>query len=249
MTERATSELLEAADEALVQAGFCTGNFNGARALVRAARARAVRDGDEALEAAAADRLGMMNHYLNITRRMAGLELDAADMDAEEELFRHALTIRERRGNLTGVAQSMFGLGLVFQVLRRDWRSGMPFLWRALAIVDDLQTPGVDLYTHSEIHRNIGFYFAVEELRPKEAVRHLQRSLDLREELGDLRRLPSGLEALGEAELAAGNPGRAVELLRRAVAIGRQAGLLVARIEETERVSHEAEAALTGQQE
>ncbi len=242
-SERAAAELLKAGEEALVEAGFCTGDFAHARELVEAARAEAARDGDEELEAAASDRLGMVQHYLNITRLMDGLELDAGEVDAEEELFRHALAVREQRGDLAGVAPSTFGLGLVFQVLRREWASAMPLFWRALEIVEGLGDRA-DLYTRSEVHRHIGFYFLVEEVRPDEALGHLQRSQDLRERLGDARRLPSGLVALGQAELANGNPHRAVELLGRAVAIAQQAGLMTTRVEEAERVRREAEAAL-----
>lgn len=174
---------------------------------------------------------------------MDGLELEAAAVDAEEELFAHALAARQHRGDLAGIAQSTFGLGLVFQVLRRDWASAMPLFWRALEIVEGLGDRA-DLYTRSEIHRHIGFYFLVEEVRPDEALWHLQRSLDFREHLGDARRLPSGLVALGQAELASGNPHRAVELLGRAVAIAQRAGLMTARVEEAERVRQQAEAAL-----
>jgi tetratricopeptide (TPR) repeat protein len=106
----------------------------------------------------------------------------------------------------------------------------------------------VDPYTRSEIHRHIGFYFLVEEVRPDEAVRHLQRSLDLREELDDARRLPSALVALGKAELAAGNPARAVELSQRVAAIAQEAALMTTRIEEADRLRREAEAALAAKQ-
>jgi hypothetical protein len=72
-------------------------------------------------------------------------------------------------------------------------------------------------------------------------VRHLQISLDLREELGDERLTPSGLTALAQAELEAGNRQRATELLRRAVAESRAAGLLSARIDAAEKLLAEAE--------
>jgi tetratricopeptide (TPR) repeat protein len=123
----------------------------------------------------------------------------------------------------------------------------MPLFWRALAVVNDVGEQ-VDPYTRSEIHRHIGFYFLVEEVRPDEAVRHLQRSLDLREELDDARRLPSALVALGKAELAAGNPARAVELSQRAAAIAQEAALMTTRIEEADRLRREAEAALAAKQ-
>lgn len=120
----------------------------------------------------------------------------------------------------------------------------MALFWRALEIVEGLGERA-DLYTRSEIHRHVGFYFLVEEVRPEQAVRHLQRSLDFREQLGDRRRLPSALVALGQAELASENPDRAVELLERAVVIAHQAGLMTARADEAELLRQEAEAALT----
>jgi hypothetical protein len=47
-----------------------------------------------------------------------------------------------------------------------------------------------------------GLYYLVEDVRPAEAVRRLGYSLALRERLGDPRRIPGGLVALGEAGLA-----------------------------------------------
>jgi tetratricopeptide (TPR) repeat protein len=101
-----------------------------------------------------------------------------------------------------------------------------------------------DLYGRSEIHRHLGFYYLVEDVRPHEAVRQLGYSLALREKLGDPRRIPSALVALGEAELADGNHERAVELLRRALTLARQAGLQPWRIQDAEQALREAEAAL-----
>ena len=74
-------------------------------------------------------------------------------------------------------------------------------------------------------------------------MRRLGYSLALRERLGDARRLPSGLVALGEAEMAAGNLPRAVELLSRAARLAREAGLLPWRIRDAEQTLGKAEAA------
>ena len=102
---------------------------------------------------------------------------------------------------------------------------------------------GTGLYLRSEVHRHVGFYFLVAGEQPAEAVRHLQLSLDLREQLGDPRRIPSGQVALAQAELAAGHRDRAIELLRAAVMQARDAGLLAQRIEDAEHALREAEAA------
>jgi hypothetical protein len=117
----------------------------------------------------------------------------------------------------------------------------MPYFWQALELVE-VKDADTGLYLRSEVHRHVGFYFLVADEQPAEAVRHLQLSLDLREELGDPRRIPSGQVALAQAELAAGHRDRAIELLRAAVLQAREAGLLAARIEDAERALREAEA-------
>jgi hypothetical protein len=73
-------------------------------------------------------------------------------------------------------------------------------------------------------------------------MRQLGHSLALREKLGDPRRIPSALVALGEAELAAGHPQRAAERLSRAVTLAREANLLPWRIRDAEQNLREAEA-------
>jgi len=240
--EQNVRELLAAADEALIEAGFRTGDFEKARELLEAALAETDRSGDMTVRAGVLDRLGMLAHYENITKLMNGAEAEGIDSDSEEKLFRQALACWQELGEQAATAQSLFGLGLVFQVLRRDWMTAMPYYWQALGLVSD---PGAnaDLYLRSEVHRHVGFYFLVEDVQPTEAVRHLQMSLDLREELGDQRRIPSGLVALAQAELAAGSHDRAIELLTRAVAGAREAGLAPQRIEDAEQRLREAEAA------
>jgi tetratricopeptide (TPR) repeat protein len=119
----------------------------------------------------------------------------------------------------------------------------MPYYWQAYGLAEAAEESG-DLYACSEIHRHLGFYYLIEDVRPAEAVRRLGYSLALRERLGDARRLPSGLVALGEAEMAAGNLARAVELLSRAARLAREAGLLPWRIRDAEQALGKAEAAL-----
>src|SRR6266851_5161164 len=141
-----------------------------------------------------------------------------------------------------GTARALFGVGLVLQVLRRDWDAAMWYFWQAFGLAEALEESG-DLYGRSEIHRHVGFYYLVEDVRPREAVRQLRHALALRERLGDPRRIPSALVALGEAELAAGNFPHALDLLRRAVPLAHEAGLLPWRIADAEQNLREAEAA------
>jgi tetratricopeptide (TPR) repeat protein len=244
-TESDVRELLAAGEEALTEAAFCTGDFGKARELLESAHASVLADNgpdgaDAVAEAAALSRLGMLAHYENITAMMSGSQVGPTDIDAEEKLFRRSLARWQQAGEPADAAEALFGLGLVFQVLHSDWITAMPYFWQALGLVTSPDAAG-GTYLRSEVHRHVGFYFLVEDVRPAEAVRHLQISLDLREELGDPRRIPSGLVALAEAELQAGGRDRAIELLTRAVADARAAGLLPARIEDAERKLAEAE--------
>lgn len=241
VTDQSIQDVLAAADEAVAEAAFRTGDFGPAREMLEQARDQAVSASDAGSLARALNGLGMVAHHANITRLISGSAVDDAEIEAEEKLFRRALAEGQDAGHAASTAHSLFGLGLVFQVLRRDWMTAMPYYWQALGLVS---APGSDAgqYLRSEVHRHVGFYFAVEDVRPAEAVRHLQISLDLREELGDPRYIVSGLVALGEAELSAGRPGRAVELLTRAVELSRAEKLLPHRVEDAERALGEAEA-------
>jgi tetratricopeptide (TPR) repeat protein len=235
-------QLLEQGSEAQIEAGFRAGDLDRSRQLLQEARAHAALDGDAVTEAAALDRLGMNLHYQLIGHLMAGEPVDEGDVDAEEALFQQALSMRQAIGEPGPIAESLFGVAIVHHVVRRDWDRAMPYLRQALEIVE-AQPDRVDLYTRSEVYRHMGFYYGIVAGQPAEAVRYLQRSLDLREELGDPRRIPSGMVALAEAEMADRNATRAVELLRQAVAAAREVGLSPARIADAEETLRRAEAA------
>jgi tetratricopeptide (TPR) repeat protein len=230
-----------AAEEALTAAAFCTGDLGAAERLFAEAEAAAARAGDHAGEAFALGGLGMVLHHRNIGRLIEGAAPAEADVAAEEELMRRALAIWQETGDAAGTARGLFGLSLVFQVLRRDWDAGMPYLWQAFGLAEAAEEAG-DLYGRSEIHRHLGFYYLAADPRPQEAMRQLGHSLALREKLGDPRRIPSALIALGEAELAAGHPRPAAERLSRAVTLAREANLLPWRIRDAEQNLREAEA-------
>ena len=234
------AELLATGDEALAEALFRTGDFGPAREVLERAQAKAVTDRDHAGRARALELLGMAAHGENITRLMSGGTVPAEDIEAEERLFRQALMAWQEADARAATAHSLFGLGLVYQVLRRDWSTAMPYYWEALDLAYAPDSDG-DLYLRSEVHRHVGFYFLVEDEQPTQAVRHLQLSLDLREEFGDPRRIPSGQVALARAELAAGHREQAIELLTNAVTRASEAGLLAERIADAERTLREAQ--------
>ncbi len=244
MTTRTARRLCSAADEALTEAAFRTGEFTEAERLFSQARALAQQEGDREAEALAVGGLGMTYHYRNIARLVGGHAPADTDVEAEEDLMRRALAIWQDIGDPAGTARALFGMGLVFQVLRGDWAAAMPYFWQSFGLAETVEESG-DLYGRSEIHRHLGFYYLAEDVRPHEAVRQLGYSLALREKLGDPRRIPSALVALGEAEMAAGNPQRAVELLRRALTLARQADLQPWRIQDAEQSLHMAEAAVS----
>lgn len=242
-SETTARQLCTAADEALIEGAFCTGEFTEAERLFGGARILAGQDGDREAEALAVGGLGMARHYRNIAKLVGGVTPADADVAAEEELMRRALALWEEIGDPAGTARALFGVGLVFQVLRRDWAAAMPYFWRSFGLAEAVEESG-DLYGRSEIHRHLGFYYLAEDVRPKEAVRQLGYSLALREKLGDPRRIPSALVALGEAEMAAGNLAHAVELLSRALTLARRVGLQPWRIQDAEQNLRKAEAAL-----
>jgi tetratricopeptide (TPR) repeat protein len=239
----AVRQLCAAADEALIEGGFCTGEFDTAERLFTEAREVAARAGDREGQASAVGGLGQTLHYRNISLLVAGDVVPEAAGAAEEELMRRALALWQQTGDSAGTARGLFGVSLVFQVLRRDWDAAMPYLWQAFGLSEAAEESG-DLYGRSEICRHVGFYYLVRDVRPREAVRQLGHSLALRERLGDPRRMPSALVALGEAEVAAGRPERAVELFRRAVTLAREQSLLPWRIHDAEENLATGEAAL-----
>lgn len=241
---RTARQLCAAAEEALTEAAFRTGEFTDAESLFGEALTLAGQDGNRVAEALAVGGLGMARHYRNIATLVGGLVPADANVAAEEELMRRALAIWQEIGDPAGTARALFGVGLVFQVLRRDWDAGMRYFWQSFGLAEAMEESG-DLYGRSEIHRHLGFYYLLEDVRPYEAVRQLGYSLALREKLGDPRRIPSALVALGEAEMAAGNLQRAVELLRRALALAREANLQPWRIQDAEQALRKAEAALS----
>jgi tetratricopeptide (TPR) repeat protein len=231
-------------DETLAEAAFRTGDFAEPERRYQAALAAAAQTGDRHAEARATGDLGIMHHYRNISQRFDGKTIDETAIAAEEELMQRALELWRTTKDDAGVATAMFGVGLVHQVLRRDWAAAMPYFWQAFGLAEAVADGG-DLYGCSEIHRHIGFYYLVEDVRPEQAARRLGYSLELRERLGDQRLIPSGLVALGHAERARGNPRRAVELSRRAVTISREARLLPRWIQSAEAALRDAEAELS----
>jgi tetratricopeptide (TPR) repeat protein len=229
-SEPTAGALLAAGSEAMLEAAFRTGDYLPARRLLEAARDRARLTRDRIDEATALTRLGMLLHF-------AALSGEAADWAAEERLFAGALTIQRAADDPAGAAESLFGLGLVHQVLRGDWETALPFYREALTLAERY----ADEMVRSEVHRHLGFFHVYAVGDPETGLRHLRMSQVLRERYGDPRRVATGTLALGEAELAAGNRGEALRLLHEAVHQARAAGLSAQRIGWAERALRDAE--------
>jgi hypothetical protein len=235
--------LCAAADEALIEGSFRTGEFAEAERLFTDAREIATREGHAHCMALAITGLGLTMHSRNINRLANGEKVPDDDIADEESQMRDALAAWEKTGNPAGTARALWGLSLVFQVLRHDWNGGMTYLWPAFGLAEAVEQSG-DLYGASEIHRHVGFYYLYRDPRPAEAVRRLAHSLVLRERIGDLRRVPSALVALGHAELAAGDARRAAASAYRAVELATADGLLPWRIRSAEEILAKANAAV-----
>lgn len=231
-SEPTAEALLAAGSEALTEAAFRTGDYAGARGLLRAAWEHARHERDRVREAAALTRLGLLAHHASL----AG-DFTQADWTAQEQLFAGALTIQRQVDDPAGAAESLLGLGMVHQVLRGDWTTAMPLYREALALAERY----ADEMVRSEVHRHIGFFHVFVAGDAEAGLRHLRMSQVLRERYGDPRRVATGTLALGEAELAAGNRREAVRLLHEAVHQARAAQLSPQRIGWAEHALREAE--------
>jgi tetratricopeptide (TPR) repeat protein len=232
-TEELADDLLAEGAEALLDAAFRTGDYTIAHARLNRAR-DVVRD--RATEAAIADRLGWLLHFQALDN-----DRDTSRVDEELALFQQALDIRRDLGDLGGVAAALFGVGLVHQVLRRDWAAAMPHFRQALTLAEH-----ADVITRSEIHRHIGFYYMIADPQPDQATQHLTTSLRLRHQHDDKRWLPSGTQALGWAMLATGHQDEAVRLLREALDQAHLVGLRASRVSAIEESLRLAESGTIG---
>jgi tetratricopeptide (TPR) repeat protein len=217
-----TGDTLAAGNEAMIEAAFRTGDYEAAERTFQELLTLARADGDRALEAAVLDRQAMLMHF----RALDDDDLGKADSEGEEALFQQALEIRRDLGDPAGTAESLFGVGLVHQVLRQDWEAAMPYYWEAL----DLADRHGDLLLRSEVHRHVGFYYAMSDLQSDKALEHLRVSHELRAELGDPRWIPGGTIALGIAELADGLREQGLAHVRESIAQAREAGLSAHRL-------------------
>jgi tetratricopeptide (TPR) repeat protein len=169
-------------------------------------------------------------------------ERTAIDHSREEALFERALAARRELGDVEGIAESLFQLGLVHQVLRGDMDTGSPYFREALGLVESV--PDADPLLHSEIHRHVGFDLLLREERPDAAIDHLRTSLELRRTLRERGWIVSALIALALAQRHAGMPEDAVASSREALALARDERLRERFVAGAENSLRESERAL-----
>jgi tetratricopeptide (TPR) repeat protein len=233
-----SAELLAAGREALARAYLRTGDYDDVDRRAEDALRTAVAAGDRRMEASALALQGMTLHFRAI--ELPPEERAAIDTGPEQGLFEQALVMRKELEDAEGVAESMFQLGLVHQVLRRDLDAGAPCFREALALVETV--PGADLLLRSEIHRHVSFDLLVREERPEDALRHLRASYELRTQLPERGWQASALTALSMAARTAGRRGDAVDYGRRALALAQAEGLRQRHIRAAEDALDAAEA-------
>jgi tetratricopeptide (TPR) repeat protein len=149
-------------------------------------------------------------------------ERAAIDPGPEQRLFEQALALRREIDAEEGIAESLWQLGLVHQVLRRDNEAGAPLFRDALELAERL--PDCDSWLRSEIHRHVGFDHMLRD-EHDQALHHLRTSLELREGLTEQGWIVGGLTALSLASLRAGRPQDAADHARRAVELAESEGL------------------------
>jgi tetratricopeptide (TPR) repeat protein len=211
--------LLADARRAATDAYLRTGDYDPVETILE--RAVAAREpGDRRAEAAILAARGMVLHFRAIELpREERAEIDAGP---EQELFERALAIRRAIGDEHGIAESLWQLGLVHQVLRRDYAAAAPYLGDALAAVERL--PDADPWLRSEVYRHVGFERLLDEDYDV-ALTYLRRSQEVRDQLAEQRWRAGGLTALAMAARLAGDADEALAYARQAIGTARADGL------------------------
>jgi tetratricopeptide (TPR) repeat protein len=150
-------------------------------------------------------------------------ERSAVDPSDEQELFERALATRRQIEDVEGIAESLFQLGLVHQVLRRDLEAGSPFVREALGLVEGL--PAADSLLRSEIHRHVGFDLLLREERHGPAIEHFEASLELRRGLAERGWIAGALTALSLAHRLASRSDEAIAFAQQSLELAQDEGL------------------------
>lgn len=224
-----SAETVAAAREELARGYLRTGDYDAVERLLDRALGEAREEGDRRAEAGALALQGLRLHFQAIEKPPE--ERAAIDPAPEQALFERALAIRRNEDDAEGVAESLFHLCLVHQVLRRDPTTGGAYARDALEALEPL--PGADPWLRSEIVRHVGFDHLLRG-EHDEALDFLERSLALRETLDERGWRAGALTALAMAARHADRRDEAAAYARRAVAVAREEGLQQLHLERAE---------------
>jgi tetratricopeptide (TPR) repeat protein len=193
--------VLEVADENML-VGDRSAELDAAIAAVE--RAAAER-GDRSLEAFALSRRGLALHSEFLGDRSRG------EPPGEMELFERALAIRREIGDRHGIAESLFHVGLVHQVIRRDDATARPLFEAAYE-------GATDLLTQSYALRHIAFCDDADGDAEAAERRH-EQALELRRQVGWQAGVAAQLAAVADHRARRGDREGAAAYAREARAI------------------------------
>ena len=151
------------------------------------------------------DALGMYTHVQYL----------AGDRSKEppEELahFEQGLTLRKQGGTAVQIAESLFHIGLVYDVIRRDYDQAAPYHQQAY----EMSLEAGDKVIASYAIRHLGFtHFAADDLASAKAA--LEESLRLREEAGFVPGAAFAIIALAHWHMRSGDNEGALTKLQQA---------------------------------
>ncbi len=201
MTDPLVERVLDLADENLLVRDR-SADLEAAIADVE--RGAAERD-DRSLEAFALSRRGLALHGDFLRDRSRG------EPPQEMALFEQALAIRQEIGDESGIAESLFQVGLVYQVVRGDHKTARP-------LFEESYRRAADDVTASYALRHIAF--CDDEAGDAEsAERRHEEALELRRQAGWQAGIAAQLAAVAELRARRGDREGAADLAREARAI------------------------------
>ncbi len=188
-------------------------NVDAQRKALENALCYAEASGDASLLGAAWDSKGIAEHarFLNSDR--------AQEPAHELEFFERGLKYREQVGDARGLAESNFHLGLVYQVVRDDSKTGEPYFQRAYDLAKEANDAVMQSYAIRHLaygHDVAGDY--------ENARAGFQESLQLREQAGFLPGVAMAHVALGQFQAERGKHLQAREYLTTARTVLKELG-------------------------
>jgi predicted DNA-binding protein (MmcQ/YjbR family) len=204
----------------LDDAAYRTGDLDASESPLLEARRQADTAGDRRCLAAALDQLAVHRHWRNLEpwNGQGFPEVSATDVAAELELAEQGLAIRRGLGHPAETGESVFHVGLVYQLYRDEWDEAARCFAEARALAEE--AGDVRLLSEARRHEGSVSWHALDF---DSAIEHLAESLVLRRRLG--WHVHTGLLALGSCEFAAGRRAEGMAHLREGLDEAQRDGL------------------------